>query len=77
MMRKNNIGDQALNLLKENKLTDAVELFNQECDILHQCEYSNNKSKCVSLCLIPKLNFLAIRGNDIEVNLIIEKLKNN
>lgn len=75
MMRKKNIGGKVLNLLEENFLTDAVELFNQECDVREQCNYSDNTKNCVNLCLIPKLNFLEIRDGNYEVSLIIENLK--
>jgi len=74
-MRKKTIGGQVLNLLKEDKISEATDLFNQECDALIVCPHSENQNKCISLCLMPKLNFLEIRDNDREIKLIIETLK--
>ena len=51
------------------------DLFNQECAALTVCPYSQNHNKCIDLCLMPKLNFMEIRDNEVTIKLIIEKLK--
>ncbi|MDG1996950.1 MAG: hypothetical protein P8J14_10680 [Emcibacteraceae bacterium] len=75
MMRKKNIGEETFKLLKNNNISQAIDLFNQECDVLLVCPHSQNKSKCTSMCLIPKLNFLEIRDSNIGINKIIDTLK--
>ncbi|MDG1708405.1 MAG: hypothetical protein P8H03_06565 [Emcibacteraceae bacterium] len=74
-MRKKTIGGQVLDLLVEGKILEATDLFNQECAALTVCPYSQNHNKCIDLCLMPKLNFMEIRDNEVTIKLIIEKLK--
>ncbi|MCC3859659.1 hypothetical protein [Pseudemcibacter aquimaris] len=75
-MRKKDIGGHTLELLHDGKINEAIDAFHDECDDLTDCKYSNNKEKCVKLCLLPKLSYLDICANNPELKGVLHKLHN-
>lgn len=76
-MRKNAIGEKVFNLLLYGEVEDAVVEFNKECDINLQCVYREKLDKCTKLCLLPKLNFMLLNANDLDIKDMVAAINKN
>lgn len=74
-MRTAKISKETVKLLKENKIEEAIEIFQSNCEGHKDCEYHD--SECVSMCFIPKLDFMRLRSHDLNYDQIVQKLNDH